>query len=205
MTSHGLSVLKRERRGIVLAFAVLVMTVAPSGAWAAKEGNHCISPTGTDLNELWGVTEAIVASFCTEIGAGRNWRVGQAWFMNRTFKKVPKSFVPTGATPIEDFIAKLVGVKYVVDPGTAQEQTYVFTNVGDLGTIPEIPDGGSVAQGLTMGVLGPLSIGVHVVDSYWSMSAMHCDGLGRVIEQNCLPAGDTLYDHITFEVATGHN
>jgi hypothetical protein len=94
-------------------------------------------------------------------------------------------------------------VKYVVDPGTAQEHTYVFTNVGDLGVIPEI-DGGTVVNPVTMGTLAPLSVGLHVVESYFSMSAMHCDGLGHVVEQNCLPAGDTLYDHITFEVATGH-
>lgn len=194
------------RRGILLALAILVMAISPSGASAArKDGNHCISPSGTDVNELWGVTEAIVAPFCTEVGAGQSLRVGQAWFMNLTFKKVPKGFVPAGATPLDDFIAKFIGVKYVVDPGTAQEKSYVFTNVGDLGTIAETVTGFAVAQGLTMGTLEPLSIGEHVVDSYWSMSAMHCDGLGRVVADNCLPAGDTLYDHITFEVTSGHN
>lgn len=193
-----------RRCGFVLALAALVMAIAPSGASAAKEGNHCISPSGVDVNELWEVTEAIVAPFCTEIEVGQRWRVAQAWFMNLTFKKVPKGFVPAGSTPLEDFVAKFVGVKYVVDPGTAQEQTYVFTNVGDLGTIADI-NGNAVANGLTMGTLAPLSPGWHVVDSYWSMSAMHCDGLGRLVANNCLPAGDTLYQHITFEVTSGHD
>jgi len=189
---------------IALALAVLIMAVVPTAASAAKEGNHCITPTGVDLNERWGVTEAIVAPFCTEIRSGQSWRVTQAWFMALTFKKVPKGFEPAGATPLEDFIAKFIGVKYVVDPGTAQEQTYVFTNVGDVGAIAEI-DGLAVVNAVTMGTLAPLSVGGHVVESYFSMSAMHCDGLGRVVEQNCLRAGDTLYEQITFEVTAGHN
>lgn len=191
-------------RWIALALAVLAMAIVPSTASAAKEGNHCITPTGTDVNERWEVTEAIVAPFCTEIGSGQRWRVLQGWFMALTFKKVPRDFEPAGATPLEDFIAKFIGVKYVVDPGTAQEQTYIFTNVGDLGVIPEI-DGGAVVNPVTMGTLEPLSVGWHVVKSYFSMSAMHCDGFGRVIGQNCLPAGDTLYDDFAFEVTAGHN
>jgi hypothetical protein len=43
-----------------------------------------------------------------------------------------------------------------------------------------------------MGVLGPLSVGTHAVEAYWTMSDLHCDGSGRDLEVNCLAAGDTL-------------
>jgi hypothetical protein len=108
-----------------------------------------------------GVPEAVVAPFCTEIGSGQRWRVSQGWVMGLTFKKVPKGFEPAGATPLEDFIAKFIGVKLVVDPGTAQEQTYVFTNADDVGMIAE--NGFDVVNTVTMGTLEPLSVGRHVV------------------------------------------
>jgi hypothetical protein len=123
--------------------------------------------------------------------------------MGLTFKTVPKGFERAGATPLEDLIAKFIGVKLVVDPGTAQEQTYVFTNADDVGMIEE--NGFDVVNTVTMGTLEPLSVGRHVVDAYFSMSAMHCDGLGRVVEENCLLAGDSFYVQITFEVTAGHN
>jgi hypothetical protein len=66
-------------------------------------------------------------------------------------------------------------------------------------------NGFDVVNTVTMGTLEPLSVGRHVVDAYFSMSAMHCDGLGRVVEENCFLAGDSFYVQITFEVTAGHN
>ena len=192
------------RRGIVVALALLVMSLVPSGASAGtKEGGHCLSPSGLDLNEFYGVTETIVAPFCTQVGTGESWRVWQAWSMGSTFKKVPKGFVPAGSTPLEDFVAKFIGVKYVVDPGTPQVKTYSFTNVGDVLVLTGARS--VLVNPVTLGTLEPLSVGGHVVDSYWSMSALHCDGVGRVLEDNCLPAGDTFYLHVAFEVTALHN
>jgi hypothetical protein len=34
------------------------MAIVPSAASAAKEGHHCITPNGIDVNERWGVPEA---------------------------------------------------------------------------------------------------------------------------------------------------
>jgi hypothetical protein len=48
------------------------------------------------------------------------------WFMNRGFEAVSEGFVPAGATPLEDFVAKFTGVRYVVDPGSKRERTYAF-------------------------------------------------------------------------------
>jgi hypothetical protein len=54
------------------------------------------------------------------------------WFMNRGFEVVSEGFVPAGATPLEDFVAKFTGVRYVVDPGSKRERNYAYANVGDL-------------------------------------------------------------------------
>lgn len=90
-------------------------------------------------------------------------------------------------------------MKYVVDPGTSAERTYVYTNVADL-----FVDGTRV-NGVTMGTLAPLSVGGHVVDAYWTMTAMHCDGFSRLIDVSCLLAGDNLALSLEFEVTSGNN
>ena len=51
--------------------------------------------------------------------------------------------------------------------------------------------------------LEPLSVGRHLVESYWTMRAMHCDGFGRSIESNCLAAGDSLALSVEIEVTAG--
>jgi hypothetical protein len=180
------------------------LAVGASGASGGpKTVNHCITPTLIDLNERYGVSETIVAPFCAEVGSGRRWTVSNAWFMNPTFEFVPEGFLPEGATPIEDFIAKFIGVKYVVDPGTTKEKTYVFPNDDNLGIASA--DGFDIANSVTLGALKPLNVGDHVVDSYWLFSAMHCDGLSDVVEESCLPAGETLLSTVPFKVTPGHN
>jgi hypothetical protein len=185
---------------VVLA-TTMVATVVGGASAAPKPAAHCMTPSGADLTAAWGVSEAIVAPWdgCTDVEAGRPWRVAQAWFMNTSFDEAPADFVPQGATPLEDFLAKFIGVKYVVDAGTSQARTFVLTNIGDLGTL-EDSGGFAVAQALTLGTVRPLRVGVHTVDTYFSMRALHCDGVGAIIDENCLPPGDTHYDHIVFEV-----
>ena len=156
-------------------------------------------PTGVDLNVVYGVSAAIVAPFCTEIDAGHRWTVTNAWFMSPTFDIVPAGFVPAGATPADDFIAKFEAMKYVVDPGP-KEKSYVFTNVEALairGPLP--PEGFFVANPITLGSMSPLKPGTHVVESYFVMSALHCDGLGDSVAGNCLQ-GVTLFSSIEFTV-----
>ena len=51
---------------------------------------------------------------------------------------MPPSFVAQGASPVQDFVAKFVGVKHVVDAGTNKEKTYVFPNDDSLGILPNV-------------------------------------------------------------------
>jgi hypothetical protein len=195
-------------RGAVVAVTALaaacVLVTSAGGAAAAdrKEGNHCISPEGVDLNEFFGVSAQIVSSFCNEIGSGQQWTMSLSWSTNHTFAAVPEGFVPAGATPLEDFLAKFSGVKYVIDPGTEQSKTTVFQNTGNLfiGTFNGFPR----VSPVTLGTLKPLPVGEHTVEVYWELSAMHCDGLGTVIEENCIPAGESKRNTVAFEVRPGH-
>ena len=119
--------------------------------------------------------------------------------MSTSFDAVPDGFVPAGNTPLEDFRAKFVGVKYVVDPGTTQQQTFMFDNVDQLALLQI--DGVPTVNTVTMASLHPLSAGDHVVQTFWVFNAMHCDGIAAVVPENCLAAGETLYHQVTFAVS----
>jgi len=202
MSEHGW----RLCRSIVVTVGVLSVCLGPGASRSSagpKPVPHCITPTAVDLNERYGVSEAIIAPFCTTLDSGRHWTVTNAWFMSPTFVAVPNGFVPAGLTPLEDFIAKFIGVKYVVDPGTSKEKTYVFGNDDDLAIFND--EETAIANAVSLGTLKPLSVGDHVVDSYLLFSAMHCDGIANVVEENCLPAGETWYSSVQFTVTPGHN
>jgi hypothetical protein len=192
----------------VVLIAVLGVLVGSLGSgaresWAGpRPVPHCISPTAVDLNVRWAISDAIVAPFCTEVNSGRQWVPSNAWFMNFVFDAAPAGFVPAGSTPLEDFIAKFIGVKYVVDPGTKKEKTYIVTNDDDLGIVHTID--AEVVNPITLGSLKPLSVGDHVVDSYLLFSAMHCDGFGDVVDENCL-SGEAFFQRVEFTVKPGHN
>lgn len=197
------------RKLLVVTLIVAAALASASGAAAdSKAATHCTVPgIELDLNVFYGVSHAIVAPFCTSINAGEEWSVTAGWFMNTTFAVFPSNFTPAGATPMEDFIAKFVGVKYVVDPGTAQEKTYVLKNKRHLWTGVNV-FGDPLVNTLTMGTLPPLSVGQHVVRTSWLFSQMHCDGLGDVIGElpggaNCLEAGERHVSTIAFEVKAG--
>lgn len=171
----------------------------------AKPGNHCIAPDGVDLNELYGMSSQFVTGFCKEVGSGEKWLApGAPWFMSHGFDSVPDEFVPQGTTPQEDFFAKFVEIKYVVDPGTKKEKIFVLPNEGNLfkGEIDDFV----VVSPSTLGDLHPLSVGKHTVETYWVLSALHCDGLADVIDENCIPAGSTLWVRVRdFSITPGHH
>jgi hypothetical protein len=195
----------RSRYRIVVALGLLVVGLglgANVSLANPKTVRPCVTPTDVNLNERYGVSDAIVAPFCTEVDSGRRWTVSNAWFMGPSFDSVPPGFVPAGVTPVEDFVAKLIAVKYVVDRGTNREKTYVFSNDEDLAIVE---DGGFViANPITLGALKPSSVGDHVVESYLLFNAMHCDGLGDVVEENCLD-GEVSFGAVTFTVTPGHD
>jgi len=184
----------RLRRSLALSLLLVIAGLVPATASAgSSDGTHCIFPDGTDFNQIWGVTEAVVWFNCTSIGAGEDWRVADGWGVNSRFQGKPKGFIPAGDTPIADFLAKFVGVKVVVDAGTSSEQVYRFTDTSRL-----LVDG-NLVNAVTMGVMRDLPVGHHIVDAYWTMSALHCDGFPKP-KGGCLPAGDSLGFSTEFDV-----
>jgi hypothetical protein len=169
-----------------------------------KSGNHCISPSGTDLNEVFGISAQIVATFCTDVGTGEKWTVAeQAWSVGQTFEQAPDGFVPAGATPLSDFRAKFAGVKYVIDPGTKREKT-AFGPISDALFVIDRDEDFDVVSPTPLGTLKPLPAGRHVVEAHWVFHAMHCDGLGPDPALQCFPAGETLFHMVELEVTPGH-
>jgi hypothetical protein len=207
---------KRRLCVVVLAFVVGLAPIASATTQgqderkqsarpsAKKNSGHCISPSGLDVNEFWGVSIRVVAPFCTQLRTGEAWTATAAWVVAETFESVPEGFVPAGETPLDDFQAK-ASLKYVVDPGTRQERTYVFTDTSRV-AVREVNggplDGAPVLNTITMGSLRPLSAGRHVVETYWAFSAMHCDGIADNPEENCL-AGELLYHRVEIDVTRG--
>ena len=189
------------RWGLVLVVVIASSALASQPARASDD--HCITPTGIDLNALYGITKQIVTPFCNQVDAGEQWTAGgPAWFMNTSFEAVPDGFVSAGATPLEDFLAKFVAVKYVIDPGTRQEQTYIYLT-GDRLWIGTTGPGFPVVWPGTLSKLPPLRVGEHFVVVYWVFNAMHCDGFGTVVDEFCLGPGEIAYTGVMFEVTPG--
>jgi hypothetical protein len=205
MKRSSLSLRQRfVRWSLVLVFVIAGTAIASQPAQASHPvENHCVSPfNGVDLNVLFGITKQIVTPFCNQVDSGEQWTAaGSAWLVATSFEAVPDGFVPAGATPLEDFRAKFVGIKYVIDPGTRQEKVLFYQNNDSLwtGTIVGLP---AVWPG-TLSKLPPLSIGEHFMVVYWVFDAMHCDGLDNVVELNCLGPGEVLWISLSFEVTPG--
>jgi hypothetical protein len=195
--------------------AAALLLIGASAMWAPTEArpkwdNHCTSPDGLDLNELYGIPQQIVSGFCPEVNAGERWTApGAPWIMNQRFGAVPAGFVPAGDTPLEDFVAKFVAIKYVIDAGTAHETTLIYPSGPDLwvGTFEldfgSGPEEFPAVNPAPLSSVRPLSIGEHTVHTYWVFGSLHCDGFAAVIEENCLGPGETLYRFGTLEVTRG--
>lgn len=193
------------RWNAVLLFVIVSTAILPKSAQASHPvDNHCISPaSGEDLNILFGTTKQIITPFCNQVDAGEQWTAaGPSWFINTDFDLVPEGFVPTGATPLEDFVAKFVAIKYVIDPGTLQERTFIYPTSNALWIGTNAAGFQSVWPG-TLSTLPPLSIGEHFVAVYWVFNAMHCDGFGEEAELFCLGPGEVPYAGFRFEVTPG--
>lgn len=190
----------RAWRWIAVGIAALLLASVPVTASAGtKDGNHCVFPPDGDFNEAFGITEAVVWYCNTEIGSGQDWRTNMGWGVNDQWAYQPKGFVPAADTPSGDFLAKFVGVRIVIDGGTGHERTYTFTDTTKLSVL----GGGSLFMSFDMGVMSPLPVGQHHLDSYWTMRATHCDGFPKK-DGGCLPAGDSLGFATDFTVAPGN-
>jgi hypothetical protein len=179
-----------------------------------RQGNHCMTPSGADLNAVFDISAQIVAQNppappffrgCDKVGTGERWTVAQqTWIMPQAFVEVPDQFVPAGETPLADFLAKFKAVKYVIDRGTKRERTVVIPASNDLFVV-DADEGFDIVSATPLGTLKPLPVGPHVVETYWMFRAMHCDGLGPDPALQCFPAGETLLNSVNFRVTPGHN
>ena len=165
-----------------------------------KDANNCLFFSGVDLNELFRVPDQIhSAFFCNEpLSPGEHWRPFAPWITGDGVDSVyPAGYVPLRRLPVEDFVAKLT-VRVVTDGGTRQQKTYVFSPVKAVRTDVTFdqldPGGPPLSMAVTMPRMEPLSVGAHTYEVTWVLSAQHCDGLGAVIEDNCLPAGEVGID-----------
>ena len=179
----------RKRVASLIAAAAIVLAGA-AGVEAAPAGTtrtaHCVAPNGVDMNVFLNLSAAVVAPFCAQIKAGDPWVPAQFYTAAKTWEQMPPGYVPAGATPLEDFVAKFVAIRYVVDEGTAREFTVEFANgprlwTGQHAINPDI----ALASPMTLGAIRPLSAGPHVVRIFWIMSEMQCDGWSAVAEESC--------------------
>lgn len=193
-------------------FACLALGAMAAPASTAQAGSDCIIQTGAgpvDLNVFYGVSAQIVIPPCSHVVSGKRWTVGAVWTMNSAFASTAPGFVPAGSTPLADFLAKFSSLKYVVDPGTDEQKTYIVPNGPKLwvGSSP-VGNGLPTVNTLTLTTLPPLSVGQHLVDAYWTFNGMHCDGLGSVVTSgqiagsgaNCITGGEHLYWAVPFQV-----
>jgi hypothetical protein len=205
------------RRALVaLAAAVAASLAVGAGSAAAgrvdppghKDANQCFWPSGVDVNQLFGVPEQFHHFlYCTEdLSAGEHWRPFVTWITGDGVDSVyPAGYVPLRPLPIEDFVAKLT-VKVVTDGGTPQQKTYFFSPAAAVRTDITLdqlePDAPQLGLAVTMPRMNPLSVGEHSYEVTWVLSAQHCDGLGAVVEENCLPAGEIPIDGGPLTVTT---
>jgi hypothetical protein len=104
--------------------------------------------------------------------------------------------VPARSEPVDDFVSKLAGIKFVIDAGTATEQVLVISPSGSVRTDINAEQlqpgawGAPYPMASMLPRLRPLSVGEHTWQPFVMLSAMHCDGFAADIELNCLPAGE---------------
>ena len=190
---------RRARRGIVGLLIALPLWSVQVGAAAAPPERHCIHPSGGDLNEFFDTDYRIITDFCPVALVGERWTPPAIWATNTTHEAIPEGYTPSRATPMEDFIAKFVGARYVIDGGTKHERTYSFRASQVLQTGLTVP-GTDFPMSAVMAVLHPLSPGAHTVDVFWTLSADHWDGFGVDPSANLFPAGEIHCSRTEFTV-----
>ena len=197
-----------KKNRIRLGAASLLLTPAlllgnPGRAEATPREPHCVHPERGDLNEFLGTHRRIITGFCTEAFVGERWIVPALWTTNTTHEVIPEGYTPSRPTPMEDFNAKFVSVRYVVDAGTRHERTYRFRAAQSLHTGFTVP-GTDLPMSFVHAELPPLPAGTHTVDILWTVSADHWDGFGADPSANRFPAGETHCSHIEFVVRRGN-
>ncbi len=167
------------------------------------ENGAFVNGSFVDLNAVFGVPEQFVCG--QTINAGEPWRPIAFWFVGPAYYTAPPGYVPAAETPLEDLVSKLDAVKVVVDPGTKQERTTVFSPAEALRTDVTLdqfdPEAPPFPMAVTLPRMHPLKVGEHTVEVVWVLSARHCDGLGTSVADNCLPAGNVSFGRRSVTVA----
>lgn len=182
--------------------SLLVAALAGAGAVAPAAADplpkpkgpvpHCVGTDGTDLNELYDVKVRIVGPpTCREIYAKEKWvRTVPGWTTAASSEVAvyPDGYEPSRPDPIDDFNSKFVSATYVLDIGTPQEKRQTFKKKEVLRTGFVDADGNPYSAAVSPPFKAP-DLGPHTQTVFFTLKAEHCDGLGTVREENCLPAG----------------
>jgi hypothetical protein len=183
----------------LVALVALSASLAPGVAVAKKGNEHCITPAGEDLNEIFGTPDAFIAPFCTEVHTGGKWRAILRIAVAGPDRLLPPGYAPSRSTLDEDFLAKFVSGRYVVDAGTKRERSYSFSSTSLTVEVGALPDETRFLRWFTP-PMHPLPPGDHTVDEYVTLSADFWDGLGLDPTTNLIPAGESLAVSVQFRV-----
>jgi hypothetical protein len=192
--------------GRVLLIATVITASVAIAAGEASAGrpdppghtdaNHCVNSFGVDLNDLYGVSDQFRTFECRVISAGERWLTLLTWITNDSDLVYPPGYVPSDPAPIDDFLAKLVAVKVVIDGGTGQERTFLFDPSDIVRTDITAEDvnpgawGSPFPMASLLPTMPPGVVGDHTFEPILVLSAQHCDGFGTDPELQCLPAGE---------------
>lgn len=184
-----------------LAASLATSATAADGASPARS-NHCISPAGDDLNEVFATTDAFVAPFCTVVHTGDHWRPIIRIQVAGADPVFPPGYDPLRTSLDEDLLAKLVSARYVVDAGTRRARSFAVPSADLTLQTGQLPNGRRFVR--WVGRIHPLPPGNHTVDEYVTLSDDFWDGLGTDPEANLIPAGEILLIPVGFTVAQPH-
>ncbi|MGW6688157.1 hypothetical protein [Streptomyces sp. NPDC054961] len=183
--------------------AASASAAAPAGAGDGRPVPHCLNPEGDDLNALYHVKQRIIGPpACRETFARAQWvRSAPDWVTaaDGASAVYPEGYAPRRVDPIEDFNHTFVSATYVHDIGTPREKSFTYKRKQVLRT-GSVGSDGLPFTALISPPFTALGVGEHTTTVFITLEAEHCDGLGTVREENCLPAGRSLFSETSFEV-----
>jgi hypothetical protein len=204
MLHHG----HRSIGRVLLIATVVTASVVLAGGEASAgrpdppghtDANHCVNRFDVDYNLLYGVSDQFRTFECRVVSAGERWVPLMTWITNDINLVYPQGYVPSLPAPSDDFLAKLVEVKVVVDGGTSLERTYLFDPSDIVRTDINAEDvnpgawGRAYPMASILPIMPPEVVGDHTFEPFLVLSAEHCDGFGTDPELQCLPAGEVSF------------
>lgn len=202
MRSRGVSV-------VLAVTALLTFAITPVSAGRidppGRHVNACIHPSGVNFNELFGVADQFWNAICpNNLSVGEHWRPTAAWTFSEAADAIyPADYTPLRENPIDDWLAKVVAIKMVIDAGTSREKTYLFSTAEAVRTDLRIsqvnPSFPAWPTAFLLPRMAPLSPGQHTQQMFVVLSARQCDGLSL---DGCAPAGEEPVTELATDVKT---